>query len=693
MKKGLLLAAGLTVISLLLSYLRPTFFEVLEGKLYDIHFELRKAIQSSGKVVLVTIDEKSIQKIGRWPWPRAIFGEAFKKIAQKGARVIAADLFFASPSQGLQGRENDEALARVFHQYPNIHLGFYLFLEKEKLEESALHEEKLEENFRNTENSAISLLKRPSKLRLASGVLDTLPMFSNLPGGHRQGFFNLVGDSDGTLRKTPMVISYRERIFPSLPLQVALAAGKSNQEPLSDQFFLDEQGDFLTHFRGPLAVFPRESFSDVIAGTESTDFQGKIVLIGATADGLEDARPTPIDQAMPSVVVAANIIDNLLMRDLLRRDSWTTLLSRLIILLVGLILGFGGIRLRAMPGFALFLAVTLAQAILLHYFFLKQLWVLQNIYPFFTGFLVYGGTTLYRYLTEEKEKKFISETFQHYLSPDVIQELTKNPDKIRLGGEKKEVTIFFSDIRDFTSIVEATPPEVLSKFLNNYLTPVTDIILDQKGLLDKYIGDAVMAVFGVPLPEPRHPELACRSAVDICRFVKKYSETWQKEFHIPPLQIGIGLNTCLGTVGNMGSERRFDYTVIGDGVNLASRLEGLNKYYGTTILVSQATYEKTKDSFPFREVDDVQVKGKKEVVKIYEILVDPNHAQEELLPHFAEGLERYREGEFAPAKHLFEKCLVLNPKDGPSKIFLERCQAYIKTPPEDWEGFTTFLKK
>jgi adenylate cyclase len=380
-------------------------------------------------------------------------------------------------------------------------------------------------------------------------------------------------------------------------------------------------------------------------------------------------------------------------KDLLRKDLLTDILSKVLILLFGLTLAVALPRLRALTGFLLFAALTSAQWLILHLFFIKFQWVLQNIYPLFSGFLVYGGTTLYRYLVEEREKRFISATFEHYLSPHVIQELTQNPDKLRLGGEKKELTIFFSDIRDFASIVETTPPETLVGFLNGYLTPVTDIILDQKGLLDKYIGDAVMAVFGAPLFDPDHPRKACESAVSIMRLIKSSQEKWQNEFKVPKIRIGIGINTGIMTVGNMGSERRFDYTVMGDAVNLGSRLEGLNKFYGTNVLISQSTYEKVKDHFPFREVDEVQVKGKKERIRIYELLVDPVSAQEQMIPIFSKGLAAYRAGNFKTARDLFDRCQILVPQDGPTTLFLERCQQYAENPPTDWEGVTSFKVK
>lgn len=693
MKKFLFLALGLTSLGLLLSFFRPPFFETLEGKLYDAHFAIRGPMQSSGRVVLATIDEKSLQKYGRWPWSRALFAAIFKELLARGARVVSPDIFFAEPSPGLQGQKNDEIMSEVLIQNPAIFTGYFMLMNDEELRESAVAPQRLEKNFRNLTGSALPFEYPLRQMREAAGIQDTLPLFSNLPGGRRQGFFNIIGDPDGTVRKAPLLIAYGGKTFPSLTLQIAMSVlGRPGDEFLSS-LRLDSQADFLINYRGGSQFFPRTGIVDLLEGTSGLLLEGRVVLFGATAAGLEDFRPTTIHPKVPSVVLSANVLDNLLTGDFLRRDGVTDLVSRILIVAVGLLLGFSLSRLNATLGFFLFLAVTVTQALLLHFLFREMGWVLQNIYPLFSGFLVYSGTTLYRYLTEEKEKRFISDTFQHYLSADVIRELTENPDKIRLGGERKELTVFFSDIRDFASIVEVTPPEILVGFLNSYLTPVTDIILDNKGLLDKYIGDAVMAVFGAPLPEPDHRRLACKSAVEIVRLVNRSNEKWQKEFKVPKLKIGIGINTGVMTVGNMGSERRFDYTVMGDPVNLASRLEGLNKFYQTTILVSHATYEQVRDLFRFRELDQVQVKGRRETDRIYELLAEPDAVREKMFSLFQEGLLRYREGKFGLACVLFEKCLSQVPEDGPSRVFLERCRQLQQKPPEDWAGVTTFLQK
>ena len=248
----------------------------------------------------------------------------------------------------------------------------------------------------------------------------------------------------------------------------------------------------------------------------------------------------------------------------------------------------------------------------------KGIW-LNAVYPLLTMVIVYTAVTLYRYIVEEREKRKIRGAFSFYVTPSVVNEMLKNPDKLKLGGDKKELSVLFSDIRGFTTLAEEMEPEALVNLLNEYLTEMTDIVFEFDGLLDKYIGDAVMAVWGAPLEQTDHPERACRTALKMLDRLTKMQQQWEAE-GTPRLDIGIGVNTGPMVVGNMGSERRFDYTVMGDSVNLASRLEGINKEYGTQVVISEFTYERVKDDFFCRELDAVRVKGRAKPAKIYELV-------------------------------------------------------------------------
>ncbi len=325
----------------------------------------------------------------------------------------------------------------------------------------------------------------------------------------------------------------------------------------------------------------------------------------------------------------------------------------------------------------------------------QGLWM--NItYPVFNLVLVYLGITGYRYMTEEKEKKKIRGTFQLYLTGSVIEEMLKHPEKLKLGGEKKDLTVLFSDIRRFTSISEGMTPEALVKLLNEYLSHMTDVVFKYDGLLDKYIGDAIMAIWGAPLDQPDHVQRACHAGLGMMEELRKLCRKWGTE-GLPLLNIGVGINTGPMVVGNMGSHRRFNYTVIGDSVNTGSRLEGLNKIYGTNIIISEMVYERVQNDFLVRELDLVRVKGKDRPVKIYELLggtrkVSPEHSF--LAKEFESALEEYRNRNWSRAQVACKDILARVPQDGPAKLYLERCSMLSgNPPPEDWDGVYTFTTK
>jgi class 3 adenylate cyclase/uncharacterized membrane protein SpoIIM required for sporulation len=288
---------------------------------------------------------------------------------------------------------------------------------------------------------------------------------------------------------------------------------------------------------------------------------------------------------------------------------------------------------------------------------------------------------------EEKQKMQIKGAFQQYVSPAIIDEIMKHPEKLKLGGEKKEMTIFFSDIRDFSTISEKLGPEQLVHVLNQYLSKMTDIILKNKGVVDKYIGDAIMAFWNAPLDVQNHEEIACQSSLEMIESLGILKKQWHDE-KIPEINIGIGMNTGEAVVGNMGSAQRFDYTIMGDNVNIASRLEGLNKIYGTAIIISEFTYEKVKHKFACRELDFVRVKGKTKPLKIYELIGSKEEIKKQYLDFiniFENALSLYKNGEWSEAVKTFEKALKIK-EDKPSRIFIERCAEFKKHPPKHWDG-------
>jgi adenylate cyclase len=300
-----------------------------------------------------------------------------------------------------------------------------------------------------------------------------------------------------------------------------------------------------------------------------------------------------------------------------------------------------------------------------------------------------------RFIAEEKERLRVKAAFQNYVAPEVVNSMLQHPERLKLGGEKREMTVLFSDIRGFTTLSEQMEPEVLVGLLHSYLNPMTETVFKHSGTMDKYIGDAIMAIYGAPLVLPDHADRACETALEMIATLMQLWDGWRVK-GLPELRIGIGLNSGMMTVGNMGSERLFDYTVIGDNVNLASRLEGLNKYYGTAILITEATQKLLRNSYILREIDRVRVKGKKAPVSIFELRGhgQPQGQEAELLQTFQAGLAVFRQGQLESAKTYFSDCLQLSSTDGPSKLLLSRIQTLSQQPlPPDWDGTTTLTEK
>jgi adenylate cyclase len=314
--------------------------------------------------------------------------------------------------------------------------------------------------------------------------------------------------------------------------------------------------------------------------------------------------------------------------------------------------------------------------------------VVATVFPIIAVSVIYITMTFYKYFTEERKKKYLKATFSKYVSPAIVDEILKDPENIELGGRKQRMSVFFSDVRGFTTISEKLDPQVLSAVLNEYLTPMTNIVFNNKGTLDKYMGDAVMAFFGAPIYFPDHAKYACRCALQSIEKLKEIQLNFQQR-GLPVIDIGIGINTSDMSVGNMGSDIVRSYTVMGDGVNLGSRLEGINKEYGTRIIISEFTYKEVESEFTCREVDWVRVKGKLQPIKIFELISEgaASKDKQDLLTIYNEGYQLYREGRFNESLDAFKRALAIDANDPVSQLYMERCQEYIaEAPPQDWDG-------
>jgi adenylate cyclase len=737
---GFKIAVLLTLAVLGIYYLDPHFLNILELKTLDLRFLSRGKVPTSDKVALVTVDEKSLDELGRWPWPRTRMAQLLDALVKAEAGVVGFDIVWAEPDENSELKSLTATKRKIAElKLSNRELEYYLAEALKKADSDRTLADSLARSQRailgyffhfSPREGAGKKEKDPPKdlppitsfnvVKFTSEEAARVPLFEasypemNIPvlseAAEGAGYFNIFPDPDGTVRWAPLVIKYQDRFYCSLslavlqkylekpPLAIRVAEFGVEQIRLGKLSIpTNEEGRVLINYRGPQKSFPHYSATDVIHGrVPAKAFQGKIVLVGATAIGIYDMRVTPFEHVFPGLEIHANVIDSILQGDFLHRPNWITLVDVLVIAGVGLILGGLLTRVRALWG-ALIGGGLFLLVLGLGKFLFEGQGVWMNLtYPTLNLAFIYLGVTGYRYMTEEREKKKVRGAFQYYLTASVVEEVLKNPDKLKLGGEKKDLTVLFSDIRGFTSISEQMTPEGLVKLLNEYLTAMTDVVFKHDGLLDKYIGDAVMAFWGAPLDQPDHARRACMAALDMMDELHRLQKKWSAE-GLPFLNIGIGVNAGPMVVGNMGSDRRFNYTVMGDSVNTGSRLEGLNKVYGTNILVSQATFEQLQGEFLGREVDLVRVKGKGQPVKIFELLGPKATAsadQQALAGAFHTALDEYRKRDWEKAREILQSLLAKFPHDGPAKVYLERCDTLSQNPPPgDWDGVYTMTTK
>ncbi len=734
------LVAGVTLGVIVLLILRLPATEFIELKLYDLKFLYRGVRSPSPDIALVAIDEESVKKLGRWPWSREVMAELLGKIKESGARVIGLDIIFAERQetaaltalqrlrqdldrkkagtpqvlalidQAKMQADVDRQLARVIAQGAPTVLGFFFVKVGGRTLAPRIGEALGPKAIKaSTFNLVRWLDQDPGRLPVmgAEGVEVNLPEITEAAAGG--GYFNMVPDPDGTVRWVPLALAYGPDIFAPMtlvslqhyrdkpPLGIALSRLGVREIRLGrDTIPVDAFGRLFINFLGPPGAFPSYSAARVMDGSlPPKALKDKLVMLGATAVGIYDLRVTPFSGICPGLEIQATVVDNILRRDFIRTPANRFLATLSIILAIGLIFGFLLPRLSAVGAIAITLLVAQAYLIINYLAFRDFGLQLEVFYPLLEVAGVYTGITLQRFLAEERERVRIKKAFQSYVAPEVVNQIIRHPEKLRLGGERRELSILFSDIRGFTTLSESMDPEALVAVLHEFLDPMSEIIVKHGGTLDKYIGDAIMALFGAPLEMPDHSRRACRTALEMVQGLRALDREWLERGR-PTLKVGIGINSGPVAVGNMGSSRLFDYTAIGDNVNLASRLEGLNKYYGTEILASAATVQHLGDGFVFREVDLVRVKGKKQPIAIYEILAEgpPEGDLARFLELYTEGLGLFRERRWDQAQEAFQAAVELTPHDCLCSHYLQSIEKFSQKPPgPDWDGVTTMSEK
>jgi adenylate cyclase len=703
------IALGLlsALLSLFLYIWSPRFLKEVDLRYSDFRFKkLRGIVKPGSEVVIVAIDEKSINELGRWPWSRKRIALLVDELKDYGAKTVAFDVIFSEP----ESESADGMLSSSIKRAGNIVLGYYF--------RPTSTQEPSSESFNQLNRSSIRLIKFAGKP--TSNFLGEFPFVElNIPeiGAEAEGFgfFNFPNpDTDGVFRRAQLLIVFDEEIYPSLDLESIRYFLQGNILLRVDSYGLEginigqkniptnENGELLINYYGPTGTFPTYSAVDVISGKipEET-LKDKLVFIGATEIGIYDARSTPFDASFPGVEIHATVVGNILDGRFLIQNSLTKGLDIILLFILPIFLVLLLMRAQGtFIGFTILLAFIILHLFLNYLFFARFKLILSALYPGLSLTFAYIFFEGYRNLVIERRSRYLRRAFSSYVSPALVAEILQNPDKLKLGGESRIITVLFSDIRGFTTLSEKTPPEMLVSLLNEYLSPMTQIVMDERGTLDKYIGDAVMAIFGAPLDVPDHSKRACMAALSMLDKLEKLNQEWKGKGW-PHISIGVGINTGEAIVGNMGADVRFDYTAIGDTVNLASRLEGLNKFYGTDIIISKSTLEdinssKTpptskKEEMPFliRELDLVQVKGKEEPISIYELMgLDSKDSKKaELVSLFNNAISLYWEKRFHEAREMFSEILKNFPEDGPSSIYLKRCSDYMNIPPpSDWDG-------
>lgn len=722
-----------------LAFKPPYFIEVFELKIFDLLTRYSAPYQPDPRIVIVGIDQKSLDTYGRWPWPRDVIGKLVTKLAGYDAKVTALDITFSTQADkeakeilgGVSSiaeklamsekapefvaeleklkmeSSRDEALALAIKNAGNVTTG-YLFHGKD---EAAYAAEADERKFPLVEPFRIKQVQRDKESRDAhiwfsvSGVEPNIPLIQE--AGVTTGFLNTWIDPDGTIRNHPLVMEHKGQLFPSLAMASAMLYSGNHQDAqavfrsgvfqglaLGGDFLpIDPYGRILLTYLGPDSTFPILSAADVMSRPADDEAMkkklgGKLVFIGATATQLYDLRVTPFGYTA-GVEVQATAASNALSGDVISKMGWQNIFDTVLTGVIAILLLFTLRRVGVIPGLALTILLFAALVMFNYYMFTgARLW-LNSVTP--SAMIVLGFITIttHQYLTEQKSKRFIKEAFGRYLSPKVINMIIENPGLLKLGGEKRVMTAYFSDVAGFTTISEKLPPTELVTLLNEYLSAMSNIIHDFDGTVDKYEGDAIIAFWGAPIPAENHAELCARSAVTMQRRLAVMRENWRKEGK-DELNVRMGINTGPMVVGNMGSKERMDYTMMGDAVNLAARLEGVNKYYGTYILISEFTHAHIKDLFLCRELDMVRVQGKKDAIRLFEIVEtteDSTEAQRAFVRAFGHAIMTFRAMDFTKAAELFSYCDRLKRGgDGACKLYLKRCAELISSPPApDWD--------
>ena len=706
----------------LLRVFDPAPLQVFRAKIFDIYQKAEPREFSHQPVVIIDIDEESLAEIGQWPWPRTVIADLIRKLlVDYKVPAAAFDIVFAeadrtSPdliAKSVSGLDqslrdtlvglpsNDDVFARVIKESGRIVLG-----------QSTTSRAIVGEATRKSVKASIGV-------RAAKGVdpnafiYDFAGLVRNLPeleaAAAGIGVFTFKPSIDGVVRQVPLVMRVGQQYYPALSIELLrVATGQKTIMVKADRAGISslvmkgfeipttQNGEFFIRY-APHTRDRYVSAKDVLNGSLPLErLAGHMALIGTSAVGLLDIKATPVDDAMPGVELHAQLLENVLTKTFLQRPNWSNgaeLVAIIFIslLMIGLVPFLGAV-------YTLIVGVGSTAGLLglSWYLFAEAGLLLDMVYVAIATFLVYAALTYLNYMREERERRQVRGAFSQYMSPALVKQLAEDPSKLKLGGEMRDMTLLFCDIRGFTTISEQFDAEGLTRFINRFLTPMTRIILGQRGTIDKYMGDCIMAFWNAPLPDLDHAKNAVRSALDMVEGLKVLNDALKAEAEgrkFIPINIGIGVNSGIVCVGNMGSDLRFDYSVLGDDVNLASRLEGQSKTYGTDNVIGENTVAKIP-GFAYLKLDRIQVKGKTLPVDIYTVLGDEIYAARPgfhaLAERHKEMLNAYLAQDWSAVRRKLGECRAFD-NDGRLKtlyeLYEERVASYeAAAPGAGWDG-------
>lgn len=700
----------------------PRPLQELRTRTFDFFQVLRPRPQEIRPVVIVDIDEASLKAIGQWPWPRTTVADLITQITQLGAVAIGFDIIFPEPDrmspaiaeQSFRGIDaetrakldslpsNDEALADAI-KHSRVVIG---------QAGAAAPEVKTAADAALQTGFAVRGPDAKPYLVTFAGLLRNVPVIEQAAAG--RGLFSINPESDGIIRRVPVIMTAQGNLVPSLSLEMLRVvtgssailvrvdeAGVQSVAVPGLEVPTDRNGQFWVHFNhhDPDRYV---SAKDVLQGNVPPDrLAGKLVLIGTSAIGLLDLKTTPLDAAIPGVEVHAQILESVLSKSSLVNPNYAIGAELALAILFGLaiivaapmlpasiVIVLGGCLIAGLIGLSLYL-------------FVEHNLLIDFTYPLISSWLIYLVLTFVNYFREQKQRRQIRSAFGYYLSPHMVEQLARSPEKLVLGGEERRMTILFSDVRGFTTISEhyKDDPQGLTRLMNRFLTPLTNAIIERKGTIDKYIGDAIMAFWNAPVDDQEQEANACEAALEMLSRAETLNNELKREAETNggvymPLRIGIGLNTGPCVVGNMGSDFRFNYSVLGDTVNLASRLEGRTKDYRIPVVIGSRTAEGARQKFAVMEIDLIMVKGKKQPEAVFTVLgrseVEADPRCQELREANAQMLGRFRKQQWGDAVDLIARCRKFaNGFDlsGLYDMYEERIELYRAQPPgSDWDG-------